>query len=335
MWERGETIPHINLARENDLIAIVPTTANVVAKLAQGIADDLLTNVALAARIPIVIAPAMNTAMLEASPTQENLRTLAARGIEIVEPGVGFLAEREHGAGRLADEDLIIAAIERVLERTQVLAGERVLITAGPTREAIDPVRFLSNASTGTMGIEIAREALARGAHVDLILGPTLVAPPHGAHTVRVTTAHEMHAATMQRADSATITIATAAVADWRPAQTYDRKVKKSDGPQTIALERTPDILAELGAHKRSQFLVGFAAETHDLEAYAREKLERKQLDAIAVNDVSGEGGFGTGDNALTLLWGTQGRTDLGRASKREIAYRFWDALLELRAKRS
>jgi phosphopantothenoylcysteine decarboxylase/phosphopantothenate--cysteine ligase len=333
LWEHGEAIAHIALARENDLIAIVPTTANVVAKLAQGIADDLLTNVALAARIPIVIAPAMNTAMLEAPPTQANLRALAARGVEIVEPGVGFLAEREQGAGRLADEETIVAAIERVLARTQDLAHDRVLITAGPTREPIDPVRFLSNASTGTMGIEIAREAVARGANVDLILGPTLVPVPHGVNVVRVTTARDMHAATLQRADAATIAIATAAVADWRPAHAFERKVKKSDEPQSIVLERNPDILADLGARKGSTFLVGFAAETHEIEAYARGKIASKNLDAIAVNDVSGDGGFGTGMNELTLLWGTDGRAELGRASKREIAFRFWNALLDLRAK--
>ena len=335
LWERGETIPHIALARENDMIAIVPATANVLAKIARGIADDLLTNIALAARIPVLVAPAMNTAMLEAEPTQTNLATLRARGVEIVEPGTGFLAEREIGAGRLADEDDIVTAIERVLARTHDLAGERVLITAGPTREPIDPVRFLSNASTGTMGIELAREALARGARVDLILGPTLVDPPGGADVVRVNTAQEMHDATLAHASGATIAIATAAVADWRPAERHDHKVKKGDGASAIALERTPDILAALGAKKGELFLVGFAAETRDVEAYGREKLARKHLDAIAVNDVSGDAGFGTGDNALTLLWGADGRRELGRASKRELAARLWDALLELRAKRT
>lgn len=335
LWDAQHAIPHIALARENDLIAIVPITANVVAKIARGIADDLLTNLALAARIPIVIAPAMNSAMLEAEPTQANLALLAARGVEIVEPGVGFLAEREHGPGRLADEDDIVAALERVLARTQELAGERVLLTAGPTREAIDPVRFLSNGSTGTTGIEIAREALARGATVDLVLGPTLVVPPAGAHVVRVTTAQEMYAATLERADRATIAIASAAVADWRPVGVSDRKEKKSDAAQTLALERTPDILAALGSNKGTRFLVGFAAETHDIEAYGRAKIARKQLDAIAVNDVSGGAGFGIGSNTLTLLWGSDGRAELGHATKRELAARFWDALRPLRANRA
>lgn len=334
LWERPETIPHIALVRENDVFAIVPATANVIAKLAGGIADDLLTNCALAATIPLVVAPAMNSAMLEHDATRHNLGVLRSRGVTIVEPESGFLAEREHGPGRLAEEDAIVAAIDRALERTQDLTGERVLITAGPTREPIDPVRFLSNASTGTIGIELAREALARGARVDLILGPTLVAPPDGADVVRVTTALEMESATMQRAPHATIAIATAAVADWRPAQRFDHKVKKNDGPQTIALERNPDILAALGARANGTFVVGFAAETRDVETYAREKLVRKGLDAIAVNDVSGEAGFGTGDGALTLLWGSDGRKELGRSSKRELAVRLWDALLDVRAKR-
>ncbi|MBV8644923.1 MAG: bifunctional phosphopantothenoylcysteine decarboxylase/phosphopantothenate--cysteine ligase CoaBC [Candidatus Eremiobacteraeota bacterium] len=331
LWERVDAIPHIALARENDVIAIVPATANTIAKLALGIADDLLTNVALATRAPLLLAPAMNTTMLEHEATRAHLATLRARGATIVEPGVGFLAEREHGAGRLADEDALIAAIASVLRRTNDLAGEHVLITAGPTREPIDPVRFLSNAATGTQGLELAREALARGAQVDLVLGPTSLEPPAGARTTHVTTAREMDDAVRARAFEATIAIATAAVADWRPAVTHEHKVKKTDDPQTLALERNPDILANLGANKNGLFLVGFAAETEAFEANAREKLVRKHLDAIAVNDVSGERGFGGGENALVLLWGTDGRRDLGRGSKRELAIRLWDAIVELR----
>jgi phosphopantothenoylcysteine decarboxylase/phosphopantothenate--cysteine ligase len=331
MWERTEEIPHIALVRNAEVFAIVPATANVIAKLAQGIADDLLTNAALAARIPIVIAPAMNTAMLEHPATVANLRTLEARGVTIVAPESGFLAERETGAGRLAGEDAIIAAIEATLARTRDLTGERVLITAGPTREPIDPVRFLSNASTGTMGIELAREALARGATVDLVLGPTSLTPPSEAQVERVTTAREMERATLAHADGATIAIATAAVADWRPAETHASKVKKTDGPQTLALERNPDILAALGARKNGTFLVGFAAETDAHEANAREKLVRKHLDAIAVNDVSGERGFGADDSALTVLWGADGRRALPSASKRVLAGGLWDTILAIR----
>jgi phosphopantothenoylcysteine decarboxylase/phosphopantothenate--cysteine ligase len=335
LWDHPEAIPHLRLAGENDVLLIVPATANVIAKLAHGIADDLLTNAALAARIPIVIAPAMNSAMLEHAATAENLRTLDARGVTIVAPESGFLAEREHGPGRLAAEPVILAALEAVLARTRDLQGERVLITAGPTREAIDPVRFLSNASTGTMGIELAREALARGAGVDLILGPTLVAPPVGADLVRVVSAAEMAGAVRERAPRATIAIATAAGADWRPATTFASKVKKTDAVASIALERTTDILAELGAHKNGTYLVGFAAETDAHEANARGKLAHKHLDAIVVNDVSGDRGFGTGDNTLTVLWGDDGRRELGHASKRELAARLWDTLVDLRARRA
>jgi phosphopantothenoylcysteine decarboxylase/phosphopantothenate--cysteine ligase len=330
-WERVHEIPHIALARECEVVAIVPATANTIAKLALGIADDLLTNVVLASRAPLVIAPAMNTAMLEHEATRTNIAALRARGAIVVDPEVGFLAEREHGAGRLAGEDALVAAIEGALRRTRDLAGERVLITAGPTREPIDPVRFLSNAASGTQGIELAREALARGAEVELVLGPTPLEPPSGARTTRVTTARDMDAAVRERAHGATIAIATAAVADWRPATTHEHKVKKTGDPQPIALERNPDILANLGASKDGLFLVGFAAETQALEANAREKLARKHLDAIAVNDVTGERGFGGVPNALVLLWGSDGRKDLGSGSKRELASRLWDAIVELK----
>ena len=331
LWERSEEIPHIALARENEVVAIVPATANTIAKLALGLADDLLTNVALATRAPLVIAPAMNTAMLEHPATRANLDVLRARGATIVDPEVGFLAEREHGAGRLAGEEALLAAIAGVLERRGELCGERVLITAGPTREPIDPVRFLSNAASGTQGIELAREALARGAEVELVLGPTPLEPPAGARTTRVTTAREMDAAVRERAGDATIAIATAAVSDWRPATTHEHKVKKGAEPPPLALERNPDVLANLGAAKGGLFLVGFAAETEAFEANAREKLARKNLDAIAVNDVGGERGFGGVENALVLLWGSEGRRDLGRGSKRELAARLWDAIVALK----
>jgi phosphopantothenoylcysteine decarboxylase/phosphopantothenate--cysteine ligase len=335
LWDAPETIPHVSLVRAADVLAIVPATANVIAKLARGIADDLLTNAALAARIPIVVAPAMNEAMYEHAATRENLALLEARGVTIVEPGVGFLAERENGIGRLAEQDAIVAAIDAALERARDLEGERVLITAGPTREAIDPVRFLSNASTGTMGVELAREALARGAQVDLILGPTPLVPPDAAQTVRVTSAREMNDAALARFAAADIAIAAAAVADWQPAETFAQKVKKEEGTGSIELVRTPDVLAALGERKDGVFLVGFAAETENLEQNARAKLRAKHLDAIAVNDVSREGsGFGTGENELVLLWGDDARRPLGRASKRELARRMWDALLEIRSAR-
>jgi len=339
LWETPEAIAHIALARSADIVVIAPATANVLAKLALGIADDLLLNLALATRASIVVVPAMNSAMYEHPATQGHLGVLASRGVTIVAPESGFLAERETGIGRLAGQDVILAAIDATLARSRgagSLRGERVLITAGPTREALDPVRFLSNASTGTMGIELAREALARGARVDLVLGPTLVPPPAGARCVRVTTASEMYAATLERAADADVAIATAAVSDFRPVHAHAHKVKKADAEGTIAIERTPDILAALGEAKLAKFLVGFAAETHDVEASAREKLHAKRLDAIAVNDVSTDGvGFGTGETDLVLLGRDGSREVLGRASKAELAARLWDALIRVRASRT
>jgi len=332
LWDAPERIPHIRLVREADVVAVVPATANVIAKLANGIADDLLTTALLAARAPIVVAPAMNEAMYEHAATQANLATLRERGCEIVDPERGFLAERESGIGRLASEERIVEAIERALRRRQSLRGKRVAITAGPTREAFDPIRFVSNASTGATGIALAREAALRGADVTLLLGPTLLEPPAGARVVRVTTARDLHEAALQHAVGADLVIATAAVADWRPAASSDVKLKKSDEDLTVAMVRNPDVLAALGERKGGTFLVGFAAETNDHEANAREKLQRKRLDAIAVNDVSGERGFGTGANALALLWGKDGRRDLGSADKSTLSARLLDAVEELMA---
>jgi phosphopantothenoylcysteine decarboxylase/phosphopantothenate--cysteine ligase len=332
LWDEAHEIPHIRLVREAGVFAIVPATANVLAKLARGQADDLLTNAALAARIPLVIAPAMNSAMYDHPATQANLRVLRARGAAIVEPGTGFLAEREAGVGRLAEQAAIVAAIDTAAACSSELEGVRVVITAGPTREAIDPVRFISNASTGTTGIELAREAQARGAQVDLVLGPTEVEAPCGVRVHRVVTAQELYDVTLPLAAGAGVAIASAAVGDWRPAQTFDRKVKKEDGADSIALERTPDTLAALGAAKNGTFLVGFAAETDDIEAHAREKLVRKRLDAIVVNDVSGGRGFGTGENEVIVLAASGARIPIRRAGKGELARRLWDAIASLRA---
>ncbi len=330
LWDAPERIPHIRLVREADVALVVPATANLIAKLAAGIADDLLTTALLAARIPRILAPAMNAAMYEDAATQANLATLRARGYESVDPERGFLAEREAGVGRLAGEKRILDALQRALARRQALRNKRVAITAGPTREAFDPIRFLSNASSGATGIELAREAALRGARVTLMLGPTLLEPPAGVEVVRITTASELYDAALEHAAGADLTIATAAVADWRPAERSDSKVKKTGDDLTVRLTLTPDVLAELGRRKGSGFLVGFAAETDNHEKRAREKLRAKRLDAIAVNDVSGERGFGPGDNALVLLWGDEGRRELGRADKTTLAARLLDAVEEL-----
>jgi phosphopantothenoylcysteine decarboxylase / phosphopantothenate---cysteine ligase len=331
LWDAPERIPHIRLVREADVAVVVPATANVISKLAHGIADDLLTTALLAARIPIVIAPAMNDAMYENEATRVNLAALRDRGYEIVDPEHGFLAERESGIGRLASEERLLAAIVRVLARRRSLAGKRVAITAGPTREPFDPVRFTSNASTGATGIALAREATLRGAEVTLVLGPTLLEPPAGVRTLlRVTTACELYDAALQHVVGADLTIATAAVADWRPERRSDAKMKKTEEDLNVRMVRNPDVLHALGERKGTTFLVGFAAETEDHERNARAKLAHKHLDAIAVNDVSGERGFGTGENELTLLWGTQGRRELGRADKATLAARLLDAVEEL-----
>lgn len=330
LWDAPERIPHIRLVREAQVLLIAPATANTIAKIAQGVADDLVSSAALAARIPVIVAPAMNAAMYEHEATQAHLRTLRERGCEIVDPERGFLAERESGVGRLAHEEALLDALDRVLARAQRLTGTRMLVTAGPTREAFDPIRFVSNASTGATGVAIAREAALRGADVILLLGPTLIEPPAGVTTHRFTTAEELHALALTHGARADVVIATAAVADWRPAQRADSKLKKSDDDLVVRMVRNPDVLAGLAERNDEAFLVGFAAETDNHEANAREKLERKGLGAVVVNDVRGERGFGLGDNTLTVLW-KDGRKELGTGSKAALAARLLDTIEELR----
>lgn len=330
LWDAPERIPHIRLVREAQVALVVPATANIIAKLAAGIADDLVTTALLAARIPVLLAPAMNDAMYRNPATQENLRTLRERAMTFVDPESGFLAERERGIGRLASEDAMLAALETALARTESLREKRVLITAGPTRESFDPVRFVSNPATGETGIALAREAALRGADVTLILGPTHLDAPANVRTIRVRSAEEMHAAAVQNAAGADLVIASAAVSDWRPETQEPQKRKKSDEDLTVRMVRTPDILAAIGAQKGSAFLVAFAAETENHEQNAREKLQRKHADAIAVNDVSNERGWGAQRNALTLLWGENRRKALGEAAKPVLAARLLDAVQEL-----
>jgi len=327
LWDAPERIPHIRLVREAEVLLVAPATANVIAKLANGICDDLVTTAVLAARIPVAIAPAMNSAMYENPATQENLARLRARGFELVEPETGFLAERERGVGRLAPEERMIEAVERGLARRRSLAGKRLTITAGPTREAFDPIRFISNASSGATGIALADEASRRGAEVTLLLGPTQLPEPFGVRTLRFTTARDLHALALEHAVGADAVIATAAVADWRPESASDVKLKKTGNELTVTMVPNPDVLAALGERKGATVLVGFAAETDDHELHAREKLERKHLDAIVVNDVRGERGFGPGENALTVLTRGGERFDLGMAPKRVLAGRLLDIL--------
>lgn len=328
LWDAPERIPHIRLVREAEVAIVAPATANFIAKLCDGIADDLLSTALLAARIPVLIAPAMNSAMYAHPTVAHHLRELAKRGIEIIEPESGFLAERESGIGRLASEERIVDAIRRArAPRNEPLRGKRVVITAGPTREAIDPVRHLSNASTGAMGIALAREAATRGAHVTLILGPTALEAPANVRTVRVCSAQEMYEAAILHAVGVDLTIATAAVSDWRPATASSEKLKKTDADITMRMIRNPDILKTLGEQKASTYLVGFAAETQSHEAHALQKLREKHLDAIAVNDVSSNRGFGLQENTLTLLFADGTREELGTSSKAQLASHLLDAV--------
>jgi len=295
-------IGHIRLADTADAVVIAPATANVIAKMAHGIADDLLTTVLLATRAPLVVAPAMNVHMWEHVATQANVRTLAERGARLVGPAAGSLACGYEGAGRLAEPAEIVEAVATALT-PQDLAGERIVVSAGPTREAIDPVRYLTNHSSGKMGYAIAKIARRRGADVTLVTGPVALPAPAGVRVVAVDSAAAMQRALRESFREATVLVMAAAVADYRPAAPLVRKMKKSAAAQQLALVRNADILSGLAKEKGSRTVVGFAAETHDLVAEARRKLREKGLDLIVANDVTAPGaGFGSDTNAVRLL---------------------------------
>jgi phosphopantothenoylcysteine decarboxylase / phosphopantothenate---cysteine ligase len=324
-------IGHIRLADQADVVAIAPATANVLAKLAHGIADDLLTTVLLATRAPVVLAPAMNVHMWEHPAVQENLARLVARGARVVGPAVGALACGYEGPGRLAEPADILEAVSTALAR-QDLVGERVLISAGPTHEAVDPVRYLSNRSSGKMGYALARVAQRRGADVTLVTGPTTLAPPPGVKIVGVTTADEMARAITSTFGPATVVIMAAAVADYRPAAPLERKLKKDRTVRALDLEPTVDILRGLGVRKGRRLLVGFAAETHDLLPEARRKLRTKRLDMIVANDVTIPGaGFGADQNAVHLLDADGRDESIPLLPKEEVAERILDWVVERR----
>lgn len=333
-------IAHIDLAQSADLILVAPATANVIARLAHGIADDMLSTCLLAAprTTPVLVAPAMNTVMWEHPATLVNLATLKRYGVEIVEPGFGVLACQDVGTGKLADVAEIVQAVIRRLTRSQEFAGVDFLVTAGATREPLDPVRFLTNRSSGRMGYAIAEEARARGANVTLVSGWASIDPPEGVHLVRVETAAEMLAACRERMNGYSVFVAAAAVADYTPETVSDRKIKKTtsrelEEPMSIRLKRTEDILATLGAAKRTgQIVVGFAAETEDLLVNARRKLQEKRADLIVANDVLTEGaGFDVETNVVTIL-GKEGDQSLPLLTKREVAARLLDRIANLRA---
>jgi phosphopantothenoylcysteine decarboxylase/phosphopantothenate--cysteine ligase len=326
-------VEHIAVGQSIDVLVVAPATADVIAKFAHGEANDFLTTLFLATTAPVVIAPAMNVNMWENAATQSNIQTLKARGVAVVEPDSGYLACGMIGAGRLAANEAIVQAVLKALHADQDLAGETVLITAGGTREPIDPVRYIGNRSSGKMGYALAEAALRRGAKVVLISGPAVLKPPSTAETIQVQTAAEMREAVNAHFDRATIVIKAAAVADFTVRRAADEKIKRK-GPLTLELEPTADILAEIGARKGSRIVVGFAAETNDGLANARKKLESKSLDAIVLNDVSQPGiGFDSERNAVTILTHADTET-VPETSKWEVAHRVLDAVVQIKAVR-
>ena len=332
--QSAEAVEHVALAERAHALIVAPATANLLAKAAHGIADDFLTTLLLAVRGPVLMAPAMDGGMWDHAAVTANVATLRERGVIVLEPDAGALASGLSGRGRLPEADAVIEALERLLAPRRDLVGERVLVTSGPTREPIDPVRYISNRSSGKMGQAVATAALRRGAEVILISGPTTLTPPPGAVFVPVQTAEDMREAALQHLERATIVIKAAAVADYRVKQPSATKIKsRKDEGLTLDLAPNPDILKELAARKGRAFLVGFAAETNDVRANAAAKLQAKGVDLLVANDVSVKGiGFDAEDNQVTLLdrWG--GVTDLPKMNKLEVADAILDRVVGLRA---
>ncbi|HZR65226.1 MAG TPA: bifunctional phosphopantothenoylcysteine decarboxylase/phosphopantothenate--cysteine ligase CoaBC [Terriglobales bacterium] len=325
-------IEHIAVAQSIDALVVAPATADVLAKFAYGIANDFLTTLYLATTAPVVVAPAMNVNMWEHPATQQNLQTLRMRGVKIVEPGSGYLACGMTGPGRLAENEAIVAAAMEALGASQDLAGETVLITAGPTREKIDPVRYLSNRSSGRMGYALAEAALRRGARVLLVTGPTSIKPPGAAEVTSVESAKQMLDAVLRLLPESTIVIKTAAVADYTIANPSQQKIKRA-GSTSLDLAPAPDILAEISRQKKSRLIIGFAAETENVLENARKKLKSKSLDAIVVNDVSREGvGFDSDRNAVTII--TQLEViPVPETTKWEVAQQVLDCVVGMKKK--
>lgn len=326
-------IEHIAVAQSIDGLLVAPATADILAQFAHGVASDFLTTLYLATTAPVVIAPAMNVNMWNHPATQQNLQTLRSRGVNIVEPGSGYLACGMVGAGRLADNEAIVAALLGALGAAQDLAGETILVTAGPTREKIDPARYITNRSSGRMGYAIAEASLRRGARVLLVSGPTALQPPAAAEVTRVESAEQMRDALLSLLSQASIVIKTAAVSDYRAKDVSDQKIKRK-GPLTLELEPTPDILKEISSRKQAQIVIGFAAETENVLENARQKLANKNLDAIVVNDVSREGvGFDSDRNQVTIISHDE-VVEVPETSKREVAQRVLDQVVRIRDRR-
>lgn len=322
-------VAHVNLAAQADVMMIAPASANVIGKLANGIADDMLTTTAMACKAPMFIAPAMNTNMYENPVVQDNLKKLASYGKKIIDPASGMLACRDIGKGKMPEPEVLFDYIMCAAAKPKDLTGKKILITAGPTQEAIDPVRYITNHSTGKMGYAIAREAMLRGADVTLISGPCLIEPPRFVRTVSVTSAQDMYEAVTKRSDDSDIIIMTAAVADYKPAHCSDEKIKKTDGDMSIPLVRTKDILGTIGAKKRSdQFICGFSMETQNMLENSRAKIQKKHLDMIVANNLKVSGaGFGTDTNVITIITPDSER-ELPLMTKQEAAGCILDEIL-------
>ncbi|GAE24195.1 phosphopantothenoylcysteine decarboxylase [Halalkalibacter wakoensis JCM 9140] len=314
-------IAHIDLADWADVVLVAPTTANVMAKLASGIGDDMLTTTLLATTAPIYLAPAMNVNMYEKAAVKRNVKTLQEDGYHVIDANEGYLACGWTGKGRMAEPEDLLKVLNDHFQVTGQLQGKTVLITAGPTQERIDPVRYFTNHSSGKMGYALAEAALSQGANVILVSGPTALQPPHGVHVINVVSAKEMFDATMHHFDTANIVIKSAAVADYRPKETFDHKRKKQSGPWAIEMERTTDILKTMGEAKKQQILVGFAAESENVEQYALQKLHSKNLDLIVANNILQEGaGFKGDTNIITLLDKDGMKKEYPVLSKKEAA---------------
>lgn len=316
-------IAHIDLADWADFIVIAPATANMIGKLANGFADDMVSTTILATKAPVYVAPAMNVDMYAHPAVTSNMQTLESFGFKFIEPGEGYLACGYVGKGRLEEPASIVQVLKKTMTREQILKGKTVLITAGPTREVLDPVRFFTNRSTGKMGFALAEAAAQLGAHVILIAGPTaeVINHPH-IKRIDVVSAQDMYEAVMAHLDQADIVVKSAAVADYRPKQTFDEKMKKQADDMVVEMERTTDILQEVGQKKTKQYVVGFAAETNQALAYGASKLEKKHLDAIIINDVSQAGaGFGTDTNIAVFMNKAKETKDLPLSSKRDMAF--------------
>jgi len=328
------SVQHIELATWPDLIVIAPATANVLGKAAAGIGDDLLTTVILAASCPVLFCPAMNVNMYTNAVVQRNMKVLRSLGYEFVEPGTGRLACGTEGRGRLADLDLIIEKIESLLGPGRDMEGLTVMVTAGPTVEHIDPVRYLTNRSSGKMGYAVAGAAVSRGAKTLLISGPTALKPPGGVELISVETASQMYEAVLENYSGVDVVVKAAAVADYRPKEVSGQKIKKQDGTLSLELVRNKDILAELGQRKNKQILVGFAAETSALEKNSLQKVEGKNLDFLVANDVSQTGaGFGTDTNIVMFVYPGGNIKQMPLMDKKDLAHRILDEVLAVRQK--